>query len=112
MAWKLILGLSAALAAFAQSPMVTNVGNFIHNVGDLDRSVHFYHDVMGMDLPRPAGDWQTTEAVLKMYDASGGKFRVANAQIPGSPMRVELAVFQGVDRKPVRRQWGAAGTSR
>jgi hypothetical protein len=35
----------------------------------------------------------------------------ANAQIPGSPLRVEMVEFQGVDRKPVRRPWGMAGTS-
>ena len=85
---KLLLIVAGAGSAFAQGALVTNVGNFIHDVADLERSVHFYHDVLGMDLPRPVGDWQTTEAVLKMYDAEGGKFRVDNAQIPGSPMRV------------------------
>jgi catechol 2,3-dioxygenase-like lactoylglutathione lyase family enzyme len=113
---KLLLIVAGAASAFAQSAsvggaLVNNVGNFIHDVADLDRSVHFYHDVLGMDLPRPAGDWQTTEGVLKMYDAEAGKFRVATPQIPGSPMRVELAEFLGVERKPVRRAWGAPGTS-
>ncbi len=103
--------LALAMSAFAQSPLVNSVGNFIHDVGDLDRSVHFYHDVLGMDSPRPPGDWQTTDGILKMYDAVGGKFRVGNAQIPGSPMRVEMVEFQGVDRKPVSRPWGVAGTS-
>jgi hypothetical protein len=97
--------------AFAQNLLVNNVGNFIHDVADLERSAHFYHEVLGMDQPRPVGDWQTGEGVLKMYDAEGGKYRVANAQIPGSPMRVELVEFQGVERKPVRRTWGAPGTS-
>jgi len=100
-----------AVSCLAQAPLVTNVGNFIHNVGDLDRSVHFYRDVLGMELQRPPGDWQTTEGVLKMYDSAGGKFRVASAQIPGSPMRVELAEFQDTDRKPVKRRWETAGTS-
>jgi catechol 2,3-dioxygenase-like lactoylglutathione lyase family enzyme len=108
---KLLLIVAGAASAFAQNALVNNVGNFIHDVADLERSVHFYHDVLGMDLPRPVGDWQTTEGVLKMYDAEGGKFRVANAQIPGSPMRVELVEFQGVERKPVRRTWAAPGTS-
>src|SRR5215831_12305482 len=108
---KLLLIVASAASAFAQGALVNNVGNFIHDVADLERSVHFYHDVLGMDLPRPMGDWQTTEGVLKMYDAEGGKFRVANAQIPGSPMRAEMVEFQGVDRKPVRRPWGTAGTS-
>ena len=103
--------LALAVSAFAQSRLVNGVGNFIHNVGDLDRSVHFYRDVLGMDSPRPPGDWQTAEAVPKLYDAVGSKFRVASAQIPGSPMRVEMVEFQGVDRKPVRRPWGVAGTS-
>ncbi len=102
---------TVAGSAFAQSSLVANVGNFIHDVGDLDRSAHFYHDVLGMDMPRPVGDWQTGEQVLAMYDAVGGKFRVANAQIPGSPMRMELAEFQGVERTPVRRAWGAPGNS-
>ena len=87
---KLLLIVAGAASAFAQTPLVTNVGNFIHDVSDVDRSVHFYHDVLGMDSPRPAGDWQTTQGVVKMYDAEGGKFRVGNAQIPGSPMRMEL----------------------
>jgi catechol 2,3-dioxygenase-like lactoylglutathione lyase family enzyme len=108
---KLLLIVVGAASAFAQSALVNNVGNFIHDVADLERSVHFYHDVLGMDLPRPVGDWQTTDGVLKMYDAEGGKFRVANTQIPGSPMRVELVEFQGVERKPVRRSWGAPGSS-
>jgi catechol 2,3-dioxygenase-like lactoylglutathione lyase family enzyme len=108
---KLLLIVACAAGAFAQSALVNNVGNFIHDVSDLERSVHFYRDVLGMDQPRPVGDWQTTEGVLKMYDAEGGRFRVANAQIPGSPMRVELVEFQGVERKPVQRPWGAAGNS-
>jgi catechol 2,3-dioxygenase-like lactoylglutathione lyase family enzyme len=111
MTFKLVLGLSVAVSALAQNRLVNGVGNFIHAVSELDRSVHFYRDVLGMESPRPPGDWQSTEAVLNMYDAAGGKFRVGNAQIPGSPMRVELAEFQGVDRKAVRRPWGAAGTS-
>jgi hypothetical protein len=108
---KFLLIIAGAASAFAQSTLVNNVGNFIHDVADLERSVHLYHNVLGMDQPRPVGDWQTTEAVLKMYDAEGGKFRVANAQITGSPMRVELVEFQGVERKPVRQTWGAPGTS-
>jgi catechol 2,3-dioxygenase-like lactoylglutathione lyase family enzyme len=111
MTWKLALSLSVAVSALAQNRLVANVGNFIHDVGELDRSVHFYRDVLGMEMQRPPGDWQTTEAVLKMYDAAGGKFRVGNAQIPGSPMRVEMVEFQGVERMPIRRPWGTAGTS-
>ena len=111
MTCRLALALAVAASGMAQNRLVTGVGNFIHAVENLDRSVHFYRDVLGMEMQRPPGDWQTTEGVLNMYGAVGGRFRVGNAQIPGSPMRVELVEFQGVERQPVRRQWGAAGAS-
>src|SRR5215472_13573286 len=108
---KLIIALLLAVPSFAQTPFLKGVGNFIHDVSNLDDSVHFYKDVIGMEVPRPPGDWQTTEGVLKMYGAIGGKFRVANAQVTGVAMRVEMVEFQGVDRKPVRRAPGEPGTS-
>jgi catechol 2,3-dioxygenase-like lactoylglutathione lyase family enzyme len=109
--WKSMFAFVIAVPCFAQAPLVKGVGNFIHNVADLDQSVHFYKDILGMDVPRPAGDWQTTDGVLKMYGAVGGRFRTATAQVTGVAMRVELAEFQGVDRKPVRRSLGEPGTS-
>src|SRR5690348_2081221 len=109
--WKPLLAVAIALPCFPQAPLVKGVGNFIHDVSNLDQSVHFYKDVLGLDVPRPAGDWQTTDAVLKLYGATGGRFRVATAQVAGVAMRVELAEFEGVDRKPVRRSLGEPGTS-
>ena len=108
---KLILPLALAIPCWAQTPLVKGVGNFIHDVADLDQSVRFYRDLLGMDVPRPPGDWQTMDGVLKMYGAVGGKFRVANAQVTGVAMRVELVEFQGVDRKPVRRAPGEPGAA-
>ncbi len=109
--WKPILALALAMSACAQTPLVKGVGNFIHDVSDLNRSVHFYGDLLGMEIPRPPGDWQTGEGVLKMYGATGGRFRVANAQVTGVAMRVEMVEFQGVDRNPVRRAPGEPGAS-
>jgi catechol 2,3-dioxygenase-like lactoylglutathione lyase family enzyme len=109
--WKPILALVLAMPARAQMPLVKGVGNFIHDVGDLNQSVHFYGDLIGMEIPRPPGDWQTGEGVLRMYGATGGKFRVANAQVTGVAMRIEMVEFQGVDRKPVRRAPGEPGAS-
>jgi catechol 2,3-dioxygenase-like lactoylglutathione lyase family enzyme len=108
---KWLLSAAIAVPCFAQPPLVKGVGNFIHNVADLDQSVHFYKDILGMDMPRPASGWQTTDAVLKLYGAVGGKFRTATAQVPGVTMRVELAEFAGVERKPVRRSLGEPGAS-
>jgi catechol 2,3-dioxygenase-like lactoylglutathione lyase family enzyme len=109
--WKPIIAFVIAIPCFSQAPLVKGVGNFIHDVADLDQSVHFYKDILGMDVPRPASDWQTTEGVLKMYGATGGKFRTATAQVTGVAMRVELAEFPSADRKPVRRSLGEPGSS-
>jgi catechol 2,3-dioxygenase-like lactoylglutathione lyase family enzyme len=109
--WKPIVVLALIAPCFAQAPLVKGVGNFIHDVGNLDQSVHFYKDLIGMEVPRPAGDWQTTEGIAKMYAAGGAKFRVANAQVTGVAMRVEMVEFQSPDRKPVRRALGQPGAS-
>jgi catechol 2,3-dioxygenase-like lactoylglutathione lyase family enzyme len=100
-----------ALPSRAQGPMVTGAGNFIHAVGEVERSVKFYRDVLGMELQRPLGPPQETAQVMSMYDAVGAKFRAGNAQIPGVAMRIELVEFQGVERKPVLRTLGTAGAS-
>jgi catechol 2,3-dioxygenase-like lactoylglutathione lyase family enzyme len=117
--WKLPTPLAAlAPVAFgfvapclAQAPLVKGAGNFIHAVGNLDQSVHFYKDLIGMESPRPPGDWQTTEGIAKMYAAGGAKFRVGNAQVTGVAMRVEMVEFQNPDRRPVQRALGEPGAS-
>jgi len=112
--WKLpkpIAVLTIALPCFAQTPLVKGAGNFIHAVGNLDQSIHFYKDLIGMESPRPPGDWQTTEGIAKMYAAGGAKYRVGNAQVTGVAMRVELVEFQNPDRRPVRRALGEPGAS-
>src|SRR5271169_4822714 len=45
--------LAAAAAARGQiGPEVIGAGNFIHKVASLDKSLEFYHDVLGMELQR------------------------------------------------------------
>ena len=98
------------IVGFAQAQVV-GVGNFIHNVADLDKSVAFYHDVLGLEMQRPASAFLNTPEVLNLYNAAGGEYRVATAQVPGVPMRIELAEFKGVERKPVRRGISEPGAS-
>ena len=64
--------------AAVASGQVIGVGNFIHNVGELDRALNFYHDVLGMDLqgaaptgPRP---FVATPEILSLYNAPGAQF--------------------------------------
>jgi len=113
-----ILFFFLAPAALARAQTVTGVGNFIHNVADLDQALAFYHDVLGMEVQRapgaqPAGPrpFVSTPEILDLYDAPGSQFRVATALVPESPMRAELVEFKDIDRKPVRPRIQDPGAS-
>src|ERR1035438_10866903 len=71
---------------------VLGVGNFIHVVADLDKSIEFYRDAIGLDLTGAPGPHPfTANAVVStLYDAPG-QSRVASFRIPGSEMAVEIA---------------------
>lgn len=102
----------------ATSPIL-GVGNFIHAVEDLDRSLAFYRDTLGLELqgpanpsanpganaPPPAGPrpFIATPEILRLYDSAGGRYRVASTLVQGSPMRAELVEFTDLERKPAKR---------
>jgi catechol 2,3-dioxygenase-like lactoylglutathione lyase family enzyme len=116
---KILLGTAAiAVAAVAAlgaqipaSEHVIGVGNFIHAVADLDQSLAFYRDAVGMELQAPANGaapqvprpYIATPEILRLYDAVGGQYRVASTLVQGSPMRAELIEFKGLERRPAKR---------
>ena len=80
-----------------ESPVV-GVGPFLHIVSDLDESLKFYHDALGLELRGPPGDHPFTNnpAVASLYGVPGKQFRAGVLTIPGSAMGIELV------------QWGEA----
>ena len=109
-----------SVSVFAQTGLtppgeVIGVGNFIHIVADVDKSLAFYHDVLGMDLqgqppagPRP---YLVTPEIVKLYNATGGQYRVGATLVDKSPMRAELVEWKDVDRKPVQPRIQDPGAS-
>jgi catechol 2,3-dioxygenase-like lactoylglutathione lyase family enzyme len=95
----LLLG-AALLKAQTQSPVV-GVGPFLHIVSDLDQSIAFYHDALGLELTGPAGEHKFTDnpPVANLYGVPGKQFRAAVLKIPGSAMGIELVQW-GEARKP------------
>jgi catechol 2,3-dioxygenase-like lactoylglutathione lyase family enzyme len=83
---------------------VLGVGNFIHVVANLDKSIEFYRDAIGLQLTGAAGPhlFTANAIVSTLYDAPGAQSRVASLRIPGSEMAVEIVEFQGIDAKPGR----------
>jgi catechol 2,3-dioxygenase-like lactoylglutathione lyase family enzyme len=93
---------AAALSAQTESPVV-GVGPFLHIVSDLDQSLTFYHDVLGLELSGPAGaehKFTDNPAVANLYGVPGKQFRAAVLKIPGSAMGIELVQW-GEAQKPI-----------
>jgi catechol 2,3-dioxygenase-like lactoylglutathione lyase family enzyme len=93
-----------ATTALAQSSDVVGVGTFIHVVADLDKTMRFYGDDLGLErngAPGPRA-FSVNPVVEGLYDAKGSQSRVAVFRIPGSPLGVEFAEFKDVSQKPVR----------
>jgi catechol 2,3-dioxygenase-like lactoylglutathione lyase family enzyme len=97
------------IAAFVLMPTalmgqgVLGVGNFIHVVSNLDKSIEFYHDALGLEMAGAPGPraFSANAVVSSLYDAPGAQSRVASFKIPDSPMAVEIVEFQGLNATPV-----------
>jgi len=118
----LLLGLVATcgLAAAQNAPAgaVIGVGNFIHVISDVPKSLEFYHDVLGLDLQGPPGTqinqprpYINTPEIVNLYNAVGAQYRVGNAFVPESPMRAELVEWNQIDRKPVQPRYQDPGAA-
>jgi catechol 2,3-dioxygenase-like lactoylglutathione lyase family enzyme len=96
-----VLFSAALMPAQTESPVV-DVGPFLHMVSDLDQSLAFYRDTLGLELTGPAGEHKFTDnpAVANLYGVPGKQFRAAVLKIPGSPMGIELVQW-GEARKPL-----------
>jgi catechol 2,3-dioxygenase-like lactoylglutathione lyase family enzyme len=100
-----MIGLFAAGMLFAQTEgPVVGVGPFLHIISDLDQSLAFYHDVLGLELSGPPGEHKFTDnpAVANLYGVPGKQFRAAVLKIPGSPMGIELVQW-GEARAPAQK---------
>jgi catechol 2,3-dioxygenase-like lactoylglutathione lyase family enzyme len=95
----------SAVQAEPDSP-VLELSEFMLYVGNLDRSIAFYRDVIGLELPPRAGPppWTADPDVLRVHNTIGGAYRVATLKLPGAPPSsgLELVEYRGINRKPVR----------
>ncbi len=93
---------------------VLGVGNFIHVVANLDKSIEFYHDALGLEMTGAPGPraFSANAVVSSLYDAPGAQSRVASFKIPDSPMAVEIVEFQGLNATPVNPRFFDPGAIR
>lgn len=77
---------------------IVGVGNFGHIVADLDKSLGFYRDVLGLTVTGTI-PYGPNDAVAKFGHTEGGQSRVAVLRVPGLAMGVELIEYKDIERK-------------
>jgi catechol 2,3-dioxygenase-like lactoylglutathione lyase family enzyme len=107
-----VLCLAGSASVFAQAPVV-GVGTFIHVVANLDKTILFYGDRLGLEMNGAPGPraFAPNAVVESLYDAKGSQSRVAVFKIPGSPLGLEFVEFKGISQTPFRPRLQAPGTS-
>jgi catechol 2,3-dioxygenase-like lactoylglutathione lyase family enzyme len=98
-----VVGLCTVISLHAAADVVIGSGNFSPIVQDLDKSLDFYSDLLGVNAPgtapRPYG---ADAALVNFLGTPSGQVRVGNVRIPGSTMAVEIVDFKDIDRKALR----------
>ena len=90
----------APLAAPDNPPVkIRSIDNYIHAVVDLDKSVAFYRDVIGLKVKKPASDWSSLAVFAQITNTPGSKFRSATMELPGTHIGLLLAEFGNAKRE-------------
>jgi catechol 2,3-dioxygenase-like lactoylglutathione lyase family enzyme len=101
--------------AWAQTPadpgVVVGVGGFSHIVGNVEKSVEFYRDVLGLEMPNPPRAFDSTQWIIDMGNTPGAQSRPAILRIPGSKLGVELIDYKDIDREAVHPRFQDPGAA-
>ena len=107
--------MSASTALIAQAPAppgdVVGVGGFSHIVDNVERSVAFYRDVLGLEMPNPPRPFDSTPWIIAMGNTPGAQSQPAILHIPGSKLGVELIDYKDIDRKAVHPHFQDPGAA-
>ncbi len=105
----LLIAFSLGVAS-AQSPeVVAGVGNFSHIVSNLDKSIEFYRDVLGLELTAPPAPFSPNPAIMKLGNTIGAQSHIAVMKIPGAGIGLELIDYKDIDRKPAHPRFQDPG---
>ena len=89
---------------------VIGVGNFAHIVANVDESLKFYHDVLGLEVGVTQG-FAPNPAIEKLGHTEGGQSRIAVVKVPGIALGIELIEYMGLKREPQRPRFFDPGAA-
>lgn len=85
------------------------MGNFSHIVSNLDKSIEFYRDVIGLELTAPPAPFSPNPAIMQLGNTPGGQSHIAVMKIPGAKFGLELIDYKDIDRKPAHPRFQDPG---
>jgi catechol 2,3-dioxygenase-like lactoylglutathione lyase family enzyme len=77
---------------------VLGVGNFAHIVEDLEVSLAFYRDVLGLEVGVMT-EFAANPAIAAMGGTPNAESRIATLEVPGFALGIELIEYRGIDRQ-------------
>ncbi len=87
----------------ASAVQVLGVGHFSPIVADLDRTVAFYRDVVGLEIATdPPSTWDAEPWLRRLHGTPDSPIRFATAQIPGATWGIEMVEFKDPHRRPAQ----------
>jgi catechol 2,3-dioxygenase-like lactoylglutathione lyase family enzyme len=102
------------LTAHAQQPApageVVGVGNFAHIVANLDTSLAFYRDVLGLEVT-VSQPFAPNDAIAKLGATEGGQSRYVALRVPGLELGVELIEYKDIARTVQRPRFYDPGAA-
>jgi catechol 2,3-dioxygenase-like lactoylglutathione lyase family enzyme len=108
--------LAAPLASGQNAPapaspsFITGVGNFSHIVANLDKSLEFYRDAIGLTPGRSAA-FSPNPAIMNLGNTPGAQSRFVALTVPGSAIGVELIEYKDIERTPARPRFQDPGAA-
>ena len=99
-------GQTSTPPAASSKGAVIGTGTFTAFVENMDRSLAFYRDAFGMEVPAlPASGERpynpTNPQLFAMFDIAGARERHQSARVPGTRITVELMEIQDVEHRTI-----------
>lgn len=76
---------------------IIGVGNFAHIVENLDQSLRFYRDVLGLEVT-VSTEFDANLGVQDMGGTPNAESRIAVLDVPGTELDIELIEYRGIER--------------